>query len=223
MLHDQWDTLIPYAHSLNLASESGGMVQGAWFVKGSDADLDVLPYGYGHGDLQLKDGGGTQYSMPMYLTLSLAYLLKGIALPDQLIINGYDPDALDYFVAYLKAWKDIGTPMEWAAPRLLDLADDRVLLVNMDNPSEVKMGDDEVADAINAAWGGSTHRSPRPRSVTRWRTGCRRTNNKFFASPRETMSLPLSVILCVFASLREALLFTSPSETPHPRTPAHQT
>jgi len=156
VLHDQWDTLIPYQHSKDLADQSAGMVRGIWFLKGSAADLNALPYGYGHGDLQLKDGGGTQYSMPMYLTLSLAYLLKELALPEQIIINGYDPDALDDFVAYLKTYKDGAEyDMEWAAPRLLDLADARVYLVNMDDPDDVITGAEAVAGAINAAWGTS--------------------------------------------------------------------
>jgi len=57
------------------------------------------------------------------------------------------------FVAYLKKYKDEGTNIELAAPRLLDLADARVLLVNMDNPVDVRKGVDEVVRVVNAVWG----------------------------------------------------------------------
>lgn len=158
VVHDAWDTLIPFQHTFDLVAQSGGLVQGAWFHQDTPLDLNALPYGTGHGPLQVQDSTGTAYSMPMYLTLSLSYLMKGIALPEQSLINAYDPDALNAYVAHLKACKDRGVDMEWAAPRLLDLADPRVYLFNMDdpgNPALVRKGEAEVARVLNETWGTS--------------------------------------------------------------------
>jgi len=153
VVHDQWDTLIPFGHSWDLVAQSGGRVHGLWFFKGSEVDLNALPFGYAHGDLQAQDSLGTPFSFPVSLTLSLAYLINGIALPDQVIFNGFDPDALAAFVQYLKTYKDGGVDMEWAAPRLLDLADDRVRLINMDTANDVRFGDAETARILNEVWG----------------------------------------------------------------------
>lgn len=152
VVHDQWDTLIPFNYSTDLVSASSGKVQGIWFLKGSAVDLNSLPYGYSHGDLQIKNSANVEYGFAVYLTLSLAYLLRGNALETQVIYNLYDQDALLDFILYLKTYKDSGTDMEWAAARLLDLADERVLLYNMDSGAWTA-GETVVSQVINTVWG----------------------------------------------------------------------
>ncbi|MBN1533251.1 MAG: prolyl oligopeptidase family serine peptidase [Spirochaetes bacterium] len=149
VLHDQWDSLVPFTQSQYLVDHSGGLVEPVWYYHPSPYDVTALASFTGHGDLR----GG--FSFPMSHTLAYTYLTSRIADPDQFVYTLYDDAALADFMNYLREYQCLHSrDMSWAAPRLLDLADPRVIMLEIDT-GDFQFGASVVAAAVNAEWGTS--------------------------------------------------------------------
>ena len=164
VVHDEWDTLVPFEQSRYLADNST-LVIPLFFYQDTQRDLNVLPYGWGHGELReyALDGtpppaAGVVYGISS--TLASAYLLTKLAAPDQAqVITGYDEAALADFISYVRTNKCGGKTVGWAAALLQNCADDRMVMVNMSGFAAAP-GAEVIAGAFSAAnWGAAGYRN----------------------------------------------------------------
>jgi len=149
VLHDVWDTLVPFEQSSDLVEQANHLVEPVWFLYEEPPDLNTLPLDHG---AMMTDG----YAFPFYGTLTFAYLFTRIGLADQELYIFYDQTALHDFLVYLKGFQIQGYDMNWAAPRLLDLVDKRVLMYELTlDPPQIDSGACVIVQAINEIWGTS--------------------------------------------------------------------
>lgn len=163
VVHDEWDTLVPVWHSQDLITRAGGLVEPVWFYQDTPVDLNGLPWGWGHGELrqaQLDSNPPPSFTYGILHSFATAYVINRLADPGQQIILGYDVNALNDFIAYIRDYKcNHGKTTAWAAARLRDLTDERVLLLEM-NTASWTAGADVVSKAFSdAGWGGSNYRT----------------------------------------------------------------
>ncbi|MBP7735343.1 MAG: prolyl oligopeptidase family serine peptidase [Spirochaetes bacterium] len=161
VVHDEWDTLVPVWHSQDLVTRAGGMVEPVWFCQDTSLDLNALPFGWGHGELrqsQMDSSPPPAFTYGILHTFSTVFLIRKLADPGQRIYAGYDLNAINDFIVYIRDYKcSHGKNLSWAAARLRDLADERVLLLEM-NTGAWAAGADVVAKAFSdAGWGGASY------------------------------------------------------------------
>jgi len=161
VVHDEWDTLVPVSQSQDLVTQAGETVEPVWFYQDTPIDLNALPWGWGHGELRQSqmDGNPPQaFTYGMIHTLSTVFLIRKLADAGRPIYAGYDLNALNDFIAHIRDYTcNHGKATSWAAARLRDLADERVLLLEM-NTGNWSAGTDVVAKAFSdAGWGGASY------------------------------------------------------------------
>lgn len=160
VLHDEWDALVPVSQSVNLVNASS-LVEPVWFYQDTAVDLNALPITWGHGELrkyQLDSEPPPAFAYGMGDTLAAAYLIRKLSDPGQAIVIGYDADALVDFIAYMRDYTCMhGRDTSWLRARLLDLVDERVLMVEL-NTRDVSYGSEAIAEGFsNCGWGGSAY------------------------------------------------------------------
>lgn len=171
VVHDEWDTLVPFEQSVYLADNAlpAAPITPLFFYQDTPRDLDAeeLYFGWDHGELReyrLDDtpppADGLMYGISN--TLAFSYLFTRLASADQPVFNGYDGIALQDFVEYARDVKCAASPrddMAWAAQLLHDSTDERMILFNMSDFSYAS-GAEVVAGAFGAAgWGGTDYGS----------------------------------------------------------------
>ena len=163
VIHDEWDMLVPFAQSAELVSEGGGLVEPLFFLQKTGLDMNAFGTDWGHGQLRLyrPDEPHEPYLYGMVHTVLTAYLGVRLGFDDRHLLIGFDGDALNDFYGYLREFKCAESrDMEWATDRLLDLADPRVIMVDMNPPHPVFYGAEAVAQGFNdLAWGTEDYRS----------------------------------------------------------------
>lgn len=157
VIHDEWDMLVPFAQSTDLVSEAGGIVEPLFFLQKTDLDMNAFGTGWGHGQLRLNhpEEPYDPYVYGMLYTFLTSYLGVRLGYPDRALLVGYDGEALNDFYGYLREFKCAEhRDMDWAAVRLLDLADPRVVMVELNPPYPVVSGAEAVAKGFSdMAWG----------------------------------------------------------------------
>lgn len=163
VVHDEWDTLVPFEQTVALAADSS--ITPLYFYQDTPRDLNTLPFGWGHGELREYRLDTTappadNITLGISNTLASVYLFTRIANADQtMILTGYDLNALNDFISYIRNYTcgaDI-RDTAWAAKLLFDCTDGRVLMIEMNNGTW-GTGAEIIARAFSDAyWGGSDY------------------------------------------------------------------
>lgn len=169
VVHDEWDTLVPFEESVALAADAG--ITPLFFYQEPPRNLNELPYGWGHGELRMyrfDNNLNTMVAKEGYVfgianTLASAYLFTRIAADDRAragnpLLVGYEKTALNDFIGYIRDIKCSGRDdAPWAAKLLQDCADERVLMIEMSDGT-YGYGDEIIAKAFSDAnWGGTSY------------------------------------------------------------------
>lgn len=166
VIHDEWDTLVPFEQSKYLADNSP-LITPLYFYQDTERDLNLIPAGWGHGELREYQLDATPppaqaITYGMSNTLASAYVNTRIAAPGQsVLLVGYDLNALNDFIAYLRDFKCVHNreQMAWAARLLRDCTDSRIFMVEM-NDFSIIAGAEIIAKAFSdAGWGGPSYGS----------------------------------------------------------------
>ncbi len=141
VLHDEHDNLVPVAQSEALIAACGGDAV-YWRRTGA---IDVSAWS--HGPLLAEPG------FPSVSTYALDYLGLGLAPPTQaIVLSAYAPEALAAHLATVHAAQLAGRDVAFAAPRLRELADPRLYLLDATDGA-LHPGAEVAAAAVNATWG----------------------------------------------------------------------
>jgi hypothetical protein len=141
VLHDEHDNLVPFAQSQALLAACGGDRQ-FWLRTGT---FDTSAFTHG----PLLDEPSPQ----SVVTYSLDYLTLALATSDQTqLFSFYSPVSLATHLGLVHAAQLAGRDVSFAAPRLRELADSRMVLVSFAD-NTVHTGRDVAATAVNAVWG----------------------------------------------------------------------
>ena len=142
-LHDEHDNLVPFAQSQALLADCGGDAQ--FWLRTGTFDTSVFTHG------PLLDEPSPQ----SVFTYALDYLTVNLATPDQTqLVSVYSPVSLETHLGLVHAAQLAGRDVSFAAPRLRELADSRLVLLNFVDNS-VHTGADVAATVVNATWGTS--------------------------------------------------------------------
>jgi dienelactone hydrolase len=146
LLHDEHDNLVPIAQSQAVARGCGAALV-TWPRTGA-----IDPAAVSHGPL-LTDEPSPQ-SVYTYAT---AFLHLRLAPPDQqVVIDVVHATALRTHLGLVRAAQQAGHDVAAVAPRLRDLADRRLYLLDLGaTMPSVRAGAEVTADAVNAVWGTS--------------------------------------------------------------------
>ncbi|MCE9572649.1 MAG: hypothetical protein K8W52_05790 [Deltaproteobacteria bacterium] len=152
VLHDEHDNLVPVAQTEALLAACGG---DAVFWRRTGA---IDPSVWSHGPLLSEPG------FPSVSTYALDYLGLHLAPPEQaLVLSAYAPDALAAHLATVHAAQLAGRDVLFAAPRLRELADPRLYLLDLTDGA-LHPGAEVAATAVNAIWG--THETAQTIAAT---------------------------------------------------------
>ncbi len=142
-LHDEHDNLVPFAQSQALLAACGGDAQ-FWLRSGA-----IDPSMWTHGPLLEEPAPQS------VVTYALDYLAENLATPDQTqLFSIYSATSLETHLALVHAAQGAGRDVSFAAPRLLELADPRLYLLDYSD-STVHAGAEVAATVVNATWGTS--------------------------------------------------------------------
>jgi hypothetical protein len=140
LVHDQHDNLVPIAESEAVVGQCGGDAV-YWQREGTVAPALVT-----HGPL-------TDEPAPASLALyGLAYIHLRLATPGHGVTIAYNPEALVQHLALVRAARDRGADVGFAAPRLRELCDPRLVLIDVGS-GELVPGAAAVARAVNQVFG----------------------------------------------------------------------
>ncbi|MCK8497660.1 alpha/beta hydrolase family protein [Myxococcus fulvus] len=143
VLHEDWDTLVPVEQTQTLAPLVGPTMSPLYLQHLEVPDWNTRALD--HGQLVVQYGHALT-------TVSLGYLLTNLGPEEQSL---YVPFVQDALVGWLQAQRVLqlsGRDVSQVAPRLFELADPRVTLVEMTSGS-VYSGSEGVAVLVNALWG----------------------------------------------------------------------
>lgn len=145
IIHDTWDTLVPFEPSWNLVQALPGNMEGIWIFHEAEADWNALELG--HGLLQ------TDTAYPAVYTLLIGYLLERIVDPGTNRVALFDPNDFKVFLSYLRSFQLQGKDMNWAAPRLLELGRPDVYLFDVNEEQDPVLGNVWIASTLSEIWG----------------------------------------------------------------------
>ncbi len=163
VIHDEWDTLVPVTQSQYLVAHPSEKVKPVWFYQDVPVDLNDRPYSWGHGELREYQFDGVPPAAFLYgmgKTMATAFIINRLAAADQPVVLGYDINAMNDFIMYIRYYTCVhGNATEWAAERLRDIVDARVFLIDLAALTVVS-GAEAVAQAFAYNdWGGAAYRS----------------------------------------------------------------
>ncbi len=149
IIHDEWDTIIPFEHSKSLVDNTDNNVEGLWFLHATS--LNAIDYEWTHGPLGQRDD---KNGFPAVATYSQSYILYNLN-PD-IYQTIYSASDLKCFFRNILALQQDGTDVNFLVPRLRELADSRVFMENIDDMS-VMPGTDYVKSILESnngdGWG----------------------------------------------------------------------
>lgn len=145
LLHDAVDNLVPITQSEALVSLCGSTLL-TW-----PRATPIDPSDPTHGPLLAEP------VPPSVFTYATAYLHLRLARPDQpAILEIYHPVSMRTHLGLARAAQQRGVTVTDVAPRLLDLADPRMYLVDVTAmPPTLRTGASVVTELVNAVWGTS--------------------------------------------------------------------
>lgn len=150
--HDDGDTLIPATHSRNFAASYPAIVEPFWYQQGDSVPYDTNMLS--HGPIIQPE---TMYA-PIY-TFSLAYLYTAIAATTRTTLQlPYAAADMDAFFTDIRTYQLSGRTVNWIVPRLRELCDDRVVMIDLTPPASpppTTPGRALVAAQLNAHWSTS--------------------------------------------------------------------
>ncbi len=126
VLHDEWDTLVPFAQSTALAAALPDRVQGLWYPHIGPVDYNALPLAHVPVSPGLDDGSANIFTF--------AYLLERLLPAGSPISIPYNSSEFENFFAYMRNMENSGADIGSLEPRLADLSDPRITLVDV-NPT----------------------------------------------------------------------------------------
>ncbi|HTQ29671.1 MAG TPA: hypothetical protein VMI53_00535 [Opitutaceae bacterium] len=123
VLQDEWDTLVPFAQSIALVATLPNRVQGLWYPHLGPPNYNTLPLGHMPVSPGLDDNSANLFTS--------AYLLEHLLPAGSPISIPYDSSDFRNFFAYMRSMGDSGADITSLAPRLADLSDPRVTLLDV--------------------------------------------------------------------------------------------
>lgn len=154
LMHDEWDTMIPYQTARELHAAAPTYIEGFWYQH-----LDGI--NYVDSRMKLSHGAiGRAIGFQTYYTFMLSYLFTNLGTDTQPLMVAYDPRDMRCILTNIRDIQRRGANQEeievrWLVPRLLELADARVTLVDVTSSTTVQAiaGNAFVAAELNAVWG----------------------------------------------------------------------
>jgi hypothetical protein len=127
VFHDEWDMLVPFQESVALAAALPNQVEGLWYPHVGAIDYNTLPFSHAPVSPGLAEGNASIFTC--------AYLLEHLLPPNSPIYIPYSPSDLVDFFTYMRDMQKQGQDISTLLPRLKDLADSRIVMVNLDSSS----------------------------------------------------------------------------------------
>ena len=128
VLHDQWDTLVPFAQSVALASALPDRIQGFWYPHIGPPNYNLLSLSH------VPVPGLDENSAMVF---SSAYLLEHLLPADAPISISYDSSAFLKFFGYMRSMEALGADISTLTPRLADLANSHVTLIDVNTSNSL--------------------------------------------------------------------------------------
>ncbi len=153
ILHDSWDSLVPIVHSKEFYEANKDKISPLWFYHEGPIDYETAERT--HADLLSiidYNNPDVRYAVPAYQTMALIFLYSKLADPGQNFIVMYQSEAMERFISYVKEYRQSGYDMEWAAERLLDFFDERIIFYALEGLIS-KAGGEVITEVFNNAWG----------------------------------------------------------------------
>lgn len=147
VVHDEWDQLIPFEQSVALVARSGGLVEPLWYLNAQPVNRDTAPLDHG---VFLSAS-----VMKAYDTFAAAFLQVRLEDPQRMLSVAYARGDLSAYLQHIRAAQQRGEDVDFVVPRLLDLCDARVQMVDLSpvDALPVMSGRDLVAAGLNLHWG----------------------------------------------------------------------
>jgi hypothetical protein len=156
VLHDEWDTIVPVEHTLDLIGALAGAPAPAAaasraFVVPRAAPIDYATFTVDHFPVKspasFDDWGAMQFAY--------SYLIARLAAPAAPYwVNLYDGRELAALLLHLKSVKSLGRDIRSVVPRLVDLCREKSWLYNISSPSDgVLPGPVIVSAYVNSVFG----------------------------------------------------------------------
>ncbi len=122
MLHDEWDTLVPFSQSVALAAALPDQVEGLWYPHVGPIDYNKLPFGHAPAMPGLEPNSASVFTS--------VYLLERLLPANTPIHIPYYSANLVSFFAYMRSLQKQGADITTLLPRLNDLADARIVMID---------------------------------------------------------------------------------------------
>jgi pimeloyl-ACP methyl ester carboxylesterase len=148
LLHDNWDTLVPFSGSYDVVTECGQShdVQGLWWRR--QGDIDYSAVGLDHGLL------GREPGYPSVFTLSTTYLYAHLNDDDHPVIAFAARGGLASFLRLVHDDQQAGGDVEHARVRVLEAMSAGALFLLVDENAGAA-ADAVWTELVNAEWGTS--------------------------------------------------------------------
>ncbi|GEM_PF-1175575 len=147
LVHDQWDTLVPFVQSETLAQLNPAVFKPLFMYQESPRDFSALPMDHGN---MLVVAGGFPAIYSVFYSFSLSRLLPD---GETIMVLCHQPSMRVFFEA-LRSYQLASKDVSWAAPLLVDMAGPDVLMFDIvSEPAATIPGAQYVADELNAVWG----------------------------------------------------------------------
>jgi len=141
LLHDEWDTLVPFDGSTTLVDECSK--DGLWWRRQTPID---------YRDLRLEHGAiNREPGYPSVFTFLQSYVVMRLNDGPAVYVLA-SPQALTTFLTTVHDEQAAGDVVDEVIPRLVELADARMFIFNTDTNAVVS-GASVVAAGVNAVWG----------------------------------------------------------------------
>lgn len=142
LLHDEWDTLVPFAQSTGLVDQCNK--EGLWWPR--QGPIDTQQVGLDHGLL------GREPGYPSVFTFAQSYLLSRLNDAAHPVIALADRASLAAFLALIHVEQVAGGDVSWVAPRLRELSEPATLLFLV-KASAAARATEVLTQLVNAEWG----------------------------------------------------------------------
>lgn len=145
LLHDTWDTIVPFSQSRGLYQNRPQTTETLFVPRPTPIDYSTFDLGH--------SPRPSSWDAWYWFTLANVYLLKNL-LPAGSFTGLYHAVEFSSFVGYLRDQQSLGKDISSLAPRLLDMCDARLFLLDFNNlAAPPRPGREVVAEIINRAWG----------------------------------------------------------------------
>jgi len=141
LLHDEWDTLVPFDQSTQLVDRCSK--DGLWWPR--QGPLDKEQVGLDHGLL------GREPGYPSVFTFAQSYLLSRLNDSEHPVIALADRASLASFLALIHVEQSAAGDVAWVLPRLRELSEPSVTLFLIET-SALALAAEVLAAAVNDEW-----------------------------------------------------------------------